>query len=143
VASFGLVKATKQLETLRQVGVVDQENAADAVKLSRRCFLASLRWPELYEGCVIRELNKRCELDIKQVSPSETLAVSGRKRLTAGAYVDQNEVLSIMNQLTQCKCCQRHFYVDLEKLARGVSRWACPICAHVDDFATEQIATAQ
>jgi hypothetical protein len=45
-----------------------------------------------------------------------------------------------MNQLAQCSCCPTMYYVDLAQIARGLSRFACPVCGEVADYAEEQQA---
>jgi hypothetical protein len=45
-----------------------------------------------------------------------------------------------MNQIRQCCHCQSHYHVDLNEVARGISRWACPFCGQVTDFADAQLA---
>lgn len=45
-----------------------------------------------------------------------------------------------MNQLHQCRTCQRHYFADAFQLANGISRWACPFCGQVSDFAANQMS---
>ena len=45
-----------------------------------------------------------------------------------------------MNQLAQCANCPTRYYIDLDQLARGISRKACPVCGVITDFADEQQA---
>ena len=46
-----------------------------------------------------------------------------------------------MYQIAQCShCpCQYKVEVDLAQLARKASRWACPVCGGITDFAEYQI----
>jgi hypothetical protein len=44
-----------------------------------------------------------------------------------------------MYRLSQCSHCPTKYHVDLVQLARQASRWACPVCAGITDFAEHQI----
>jgi PHP family Zn ribbon phosphoesterase len=44
-----------------------------------------------------------------------------------------------MYQLAQCSHCPTKYQVDLAQLARQASRWACPVCGVITDFAERQI----
>jgi predicted RNA-binding Zn-ribbon protein involved in translation (DUF1610 family) len=43
-----------------------------------------------------------------------------------------------MNQLAQCSSCPTVYYVDVEQIARGLSRFACPVCGNLTDFTDKQ-----
>lgn len=44
-----------------------------------------------------------------------------------------------MYQLANCSCCQQQYTVDALQIARGISRWACPFCDAVTEFAQRQV----
>ena len=43
-----------------------------------------------------------------------------------------------MNHLAQCPSCPTIYYVDVVQIARGLSRFACPVCGNLADFADQQ-----
>lgn len=44
-----------------------------------------------------------------------------------------------MFRLAQCSGCPNRYHVDLAQLARQASRWACPVCGVITDFAERQV----
>jgi hypothetical protein len=44
-----------------------------------------------------------------------------------------------MYRLARCSHCTHQYHIDVMKLAQQASRWACPVCAGITDFAEAQI----